>query len=81
MADYLPALAVIFETLQQVIKTLTEIGNISPAQGKDAKAHYEQLHSALVAAMAREKALLEQAKQLAKDAQVQHRVFIRRLQR
>lgn len=31
---------------------------------------YEKLHSALVAAMAQEKALLEQAKQLAKDAQV-----------
>eukprot|EP00775_Hariotina_reticulata_P013164 gene13164-13294_t len=53
----------------KVIKTLVEIENISADQGKDAKLQYENLHSALVAAMANEKALLEQAKQLAKDAQ------------
>lgn len=54
----------------QVIDTLVEIGHISSEKAQDAKLIYEKLHTALVAAMSQEKALLEQAKQLAKEAQV-----------
>lgn len=54
----------------QVIDTLIEIGHINSERGQDAKAMYEKLHSSLVAAMSQEKHLLEQAKQLAKDAEV-----------
>jgi hypothetical protein len=54
----------------QVIDTLIEIGHISGERGQHAKQLYERLHSALVGAMQQEKSLLEQARQLAKEAQV-----------
>jgi uncharacterized NAD(P)/FAD-binding protein YdhS len=53
-----------------VVDTLVEIGHISGERGQHAKQLYERLHSALVGAMQQEKSLLEQARQLAKEAQV-----------
>ncbi|WIA38855.1 hypothetical protein OEZ86_002132 [Tetradesmus obliquus] len=53
----------------KVVDTLIEIGHISGEHGQHAKQLYERLHSALVGAMQQEKSLLEQARQLAKEAQ------------
>ncbi|KAF6250572.1 hypothetical protein COO60DRAFT_798357 [Scenedesmus sp. NREL 46B-D3] len=53
----------------KVVDTLIQIGHVSGEQGQHAKQLYERLHSALVGAMQHEKSLLEQARQLAKEAQ------------
>eukprot|EP00879_Flechtneria_rotunda_P029579 GHRR01032001.1.p1 GENE.GHRR01032001.1~~GHRR01032001.1.p1 ORF type:complete len:421 (+),score=194.98 GHRR01032001.1:227-1489(+) len=53
----------------KVVNTLVEIGQISSDKGEDAKQLFEKLHSALLSAMADEKSLLEQAQQLAKNAE------------
>lgn len=57
-------------THSQVLDTLFEVGYISNDTAESAKAKYEKLHSALVAAMSREKTLLEEAKSLKKDLEV-----------
>jgi tRNA G37 N-methylase Trm5 len=53
-----------------VVDTLVEIGHINGERVQHAKQLYERLHSVLVGAMQQEKSLLEQARQLAKEAQV-----------